>query len=1349
MNLYPNSMALLFVYFLITSRIGVTTSLTHFTGDVSINCGSDVVSAVRNGRQWLGDMQSKLSSLLQIDGKSTTSTVTSKFALDDPVPHKTARISLSQFSYAFQVDPGQKIIRLHFNPSPYKGFRGFKDSFTVQSGGFTLLSNFSASLTADVLGVNTFTKEFCLTIQRNQQLTITFTPETSQMPLDTYAFINGIEIILVPPALSYFGGADIGLHVVGEKSMIYVDNNTALEIIRRQNIKQDPVLSDGDLDSMFPKWATQEVEKKKSSTWNIPVEVGFKYLVRLHFSELGIKVAAAGELRFKILINDMAAQTNSDLLTARDGKYVLLYRDYVVMMRGLKTDGKRDILVSILSYDELGYGNGVLAGFEIVKLSNPDNSLACPNPLPRPQDSPSKSIRYLLSLLGQTNATATVAIILFCLINIIAYNLRNFWEASGTEEEFRPSNRAERQFCQFSLSEIQLATEDFHEGHLIGRGGFGKVYKGLIDKGRITVAVKRLKSNSKQGAREFLTEIETLSELRHINLVSLIGYCRKSSEMILIYEYMPNGTLADHLYKNARGKKKNCSSLTWKQRLNICIETGRGLDYLHTGHRFIHRDVKASNILLDENFVAKVSDFGLAKPEDRNRMQSHVSTKVKGTFGYLDPYYMTTQKLTRKSDTYAFGVVLFEALCGRPAIDSRVSEDERVLTMWVRDKISKGEVDEIVDSSLREEISPNSLLTFVEVAEKCLHDEPKNRPTMAQVVLHLEFALEQQEGRNSVVPNEIDPDQFEFALEQQQEGRNSSDVGPSNDNINMLSEIADQSTEVFTDMQTVTFPLIRQTDLNYSPAARRDLGKPKKFNPFRAWRAFWRRGIPSDRKEFGLATAFCEDDTNSLKLDLCRHFSLLEMKIATSDFDDNFVIGDGGFDKVYKGLIDDGATTVAIRRERPLSNLGANELVNELQILSKLRHRHLVSLIGYCDENREMILVYNYMAHGSLREHLYNSRNSPLSWTQRLQICLEAAKGLDYLHTGTEQVIIHGDFTSDKILLDEKWVAKLSDFRLSKVGGSHVDDSHVSTLVNVSFDYLVLEQLTEKSDVYSFGVMLFEVLCARPVILPRLPPEQVNLVEWATSCFMKWKLEQIIDSNLKGQIAPECLNKYAETAIACLSYREIDRPAMRDVIGSLESAMQLQEAASTDEDELQRHQLQWSARFKVITGIAKGVIYLHQESRPRTIHRDLSPSNILLDNEMNPKISGFGLARNIEDNLSELSTIAADGYISPECITQETISEKEDVYSFGVLVLEILSGKKNNGDGENLIEYAWKLWIEGIRKVLDLVDKSLGGAFSEVEALLCIQVGLLCTQSARRHRPTMPSVLKILLGEES
>ncbi|KAH6791931.1 Malectin/receptor-like protein kinase family protein [Perilla frutescens var. hirtella] len=1154
-------------------------SIGRSKGDVSINCGSNGASAARNGRQWLGDVRSKLSSSLQINGKSTTSIVTNKLALDDPIPHKTARISRSQFSYAIQVDPGQKIIRLHFNPSPYKGFIELKDFFTVQSGHFTFLRNFSASFTANALGVNTFAKEFCVNIKQNQQLTITFTPETRQS-LDTYAFINGIEILVVPAALSYFDGGDIGLQAVGEKSTVYVDNNTALEMIQRINIKHDPVLSNGNSDTMFPKWATQDVDKKKSSTWNIPVEVGFRYLVRLHFSELGLKIAGTGELIFKVLINDMIAQTNSDILTASDGNYFLLFRDYILMMPGLKTDGKRDISISIFSHDELRDGQGVLAGFEIVKLSNHDNSLASPNPVPPPRDSPSKSISFLLSVLGHLNATSTIALTIISMINIIVYKLRAIWEGSSTGEEIRPSDRAQRLFPQFSLGEMQLATRNFNEGLVVGKGGFGKVYKGLI-RGK-DVAIKRLKSNSNQGAREFLTEIETLSELQHINLVSLIGYCKESREMILVYEYMPNGTLADHLYKIAR-RNRSFSSLTWMQRLSICIEAGRGLDYLHTGHRIIHRDVKASNILLDENFVAKVSDFGLAKREDRSRLQSHVSTKVKGTLGYFDPYYMTTKRLTKKSDTYAFGVVLFEVLCGRPAIDSWVLEEERVLIMWVRDKISKAEVEEIVDLSLRQEILPDSLKTFVEVAEKCLHDEPKNRPTMSQVVQQLEFALEQQVNRILALPNQIAPVASNGSL--------------SNEDIIALSESAERSRRAASAYtQSDILSPTKVTNLNYSPIdSSKEFRKPKKCNllQFLACCAFWcrRRAKPPVRKEFSLAPGLHEADTNLLKIDqtkvaaaanqyfdLCRKFSLHEIEKATDGFNVNYVISRDGFGNVYKGQIDDGATTVAIKRFKSSSNQGANEFENEIQILSRLKHRHLVSLIGYCDEKGEMIIVFTCTVNGTLRNHLHNSRYSPLTWKQRLEICLGAAKGLDYLHTGAEHVIIHRDVKTNNILLDEKLVAKMYNFGLSKGNfDSDWDQTHFSSGIKGTFGYLDPEyyntgRLTIKSDVYSFGVVLFEVLCGRPAVVPNLPRDKASLILWGTSCFRKGKVDKIIDSNLKGQIAPECLNKFVETAVACLSKSGNDRPTMRDVIGSLEFVMNLQNAANIDDAKVAANQ---------------------------------------------------------------------------------------------------------------------------------------------------------------------------------
>nr|GEW34680.1 concanavalin A-like lectin/glucanase, subgroup [Tanacetum cinerariifolium] len=376
--------------------------------------------------------------------------------------------------------------------------------------------------------------------------------------------------------------------------------------------------------------------------------------------------------------------------------------------------------------------------------------------------------------------------------------------------------------------------------------------------------------------------------------------------MILVYEYMP--TLAEHLFKLSPDDSRDFTPLTWDQRLKICIGAARGLDYLHTGthHGVIHRDVKTSNILLDESFVGKISDFGLSKVENTSQLlaKSYVSTNIKGTVGYLDPDYFLSRKLSRKSDVYAFGVVLFEVLCGRPAVDPGLEEDQRSLAIWARQSIREGKLDQIIDPHLKGEISPHCLKVFVELAEKCLENQPKKRPSMAKIISGLEFALEQQERTDWSIPEE-----------------------PAYGSTLSVSSSAgsEQST---------------------SNGSKKSL-KPRRLKSWR-WDLLW----------------------NAAKTTKMESFASI---------------------------------------------------------------KHLFKLSP--DDSRDF---------------------TPLTWDQRLKICIGAARGLDYLHTGTHHGVIHRDVKTSNILLDENFVGKISDFGLSKVENTSqlLAKSYVSTNIKGTVGYL-------------------------------------------------------------------------------------------------------------------------------------------------------------------------------------------------------------------------------------------------------------------------------------------------------
>ncbi|RRT81081.1 hypothetical protein B296_00007246, partial [Ensete ventricosum] len=228
----------------------------------------------------------------------------------------------------------------------------------------------------------------------------------------------------------------------------------------------------------------------------------------------------------------------------------------------------------------------------------------------------------------------------------------------------------------FTLEELSLITNDFSTQNLLGRGGSCCVYKGLLLDGR-EVAVKQLKVDDAQGEREFKAEVEIISRVHHRHLVSLVGYCLSENQRLLVYDYVPNRTLYHHLHGKGR------PVMEWTIRLKVAAGAARGMAYLHEDchPRIIHRDIKSSNILLDYNFEAQVSDFGLAKSAmDTN---THVTTQVMGTFGYLAPEYARSGKLTAKSDVYSFGVVLLELITGRKPVDRSQPLGDESLVEWV------------------------------------------------------------------------------------------------------------------------------------------------------------------------------------------------------------------------------------------------------------------------------------------------------------------------------------------------------------------------------------------------------------------------------------------------------------------------------------------------------------------------------------------------------------------------------------------------------------------------------------------------------------------------------------------
>uniref|UniRef100_A0A6M2EWG4 non-specific serine/threonine protein kinase n=1 Tax=Populus davidiana TaxID=266767 RepID=A0A6M2EWG4_9ROSI len=323
----------------------------------------------------------------------------------------------------------------------------------------------------------------------------------------------------------------------------------------------------------------------------------------------------------------------------------------------------------------------------------------------------------------------SAAVVVFVIISISTaiYLIRKIKNADIVEDwelEMGPH--------RYSYQELKKATNSFSDKVLLGKGGFGEVYKGILPDSKIEVAVKRISKESTQGLREFVSEIASIGRLRHRNLVQLLGWYRRRDDFLLVYDYMANGSLDKVLFEDPK------MILNWEQRFKIIKDVASGLLYLHEGYEqvVIHRDIKASNVLLDDELNGRLSDFGLARLYEHGANPN--TTRVVGTLGYLAPELPRTGKATESSDVYAYGALLLEVVCGRRPIEPKALPEELVLVDLVWEKFREGRALDVIDPKLNGGYNESEVMMVIKLGLMCSHNAPMARPSMRQVVRYLD-----------------------------------------------------------------------------------------------------------------------------------------------------------------------------------------------------------------------------------------------------------------------------------------------------------------------------------------------------------------------------------------------------------------------------------------------------------------------------------------------------------------------------------------------------------------------------------------------------------------------------------
>ncbi|WVZ57889.1 hypothetical protein U9M48_008224 [Paspalum notatum var. saurae] len=936
--------------------------------------------------------------------------------------------------------------------------------------------------------------------------------------------------------------------------------------------------------------------------------------------------------------------------------------------------------------------------------------------------------------------------------------LRRTQDLEGQEELVWDGKNSE--FSVFDFKQVLDATDNFSEENKLGQGGFGAVYKGQFDEG-LAIAVKRLASHSGQGFTEFKNEVQLIAKLQHRNLVRLLGCCSQEEEKILVYEYLPNKSLDFFIFDDSRR-----ALLDWSKLLVIIEGIAHGLLYLHKHSRLrvIHRDLKPSNILLDGQMNPKISDFGLAKIFSSNNNERNTTQRVVGTYGYMAPEYASEGIFSIKSDVFSFGVLVLEILSGKRNSGSHQCGDFVNFIGYAWQLWEERRWIDLVDASLLPNIHSEEMMRCINIALLCVQENATDRPTMADVVAMLSAET------TTALAEPKQPAYFNVRVGNEEASTTVTKTPMAGVLLILLCFLlvlpsATAIGQTCGNAGNYTANSTYQSNLASLIATLRNntSSLPLLFATATAGRA--------PNAVYGLALCRGDITTNltgcSTCISGCFQYArkMCPFDKAASIYDDNCLLGFSNNKNILSqanNITQDMSTFFQFWNQQVIAG--------NATLVTAAVHGMLTQTAQVAATNTPRLFATTVMdaSGNAMPTTLYSmAQCTPDLSAADCQACLQQIIGLVNatlsVRLGGRVLLLRCNIRYENILFYEGTPMKritasstppaptpLPPTTNKQSNNMRLGQKRTNNLQEVDklewemeaelseFSVFDFHQILEATDNFSDENKLGEGGFG-PVYKGQFPDGTEIAVKRLASHsgqgFIEFKNEVELIAKLQHTNLVRLLGCCSQGEEKILVYEYLPNKSLDFFI--------------FDED--RKSLLDWSKRLVIIQGIAEGLLYLHKHSRLRVIHRDLKPSNILLDSEMNPKISDFGLAKIFSTNNNEGSAtrrvVGTYGYMAPEYASEGLFSIKSDVFSFGVLILEILSGKRNSGSNDcgdfiNILGYAWQLYDEG--RWSELVDASLEPMHHSAEMMRCMNIGLLCVQEIAADRPTMLDVVAML-----